>query len=47
MPVPGGLINYLPTFVGCAGALGTACFGIVEGLTWTPLGEAGFGQITK
>jgi hypothetical protein len=33
--------------VAAAGALGTACFGIVEALKWTPLGEAGFGQITK
>lgn len=40
-------INNVSTFVGAAGALGTACFGIVEGLKWTPLGEAGFGQITK
>jgi hypothetical protein len=41
------LINSLPTFIAGAGALGTACFGIVEGLKWTPLGEVGYGQISK
>ena len=29
------------------GALGTASFGIIEGLKWTHLGLAGFGQISK
>jgi hypothetical protein len=38
-------INSISAAVGAAGALGTACFGIVEALKWTPLGEAGFGQI--
>jgi hypothetical protein len=31
--------------IAAAGALGTASFGIVEALKWTPLGAAGFGQI--
>ena len=29
------------------GALGTAAFGIVEGLKWTPVGVLGFGQIRR
>ncbi len=37
----------LTEFVLAAGALGTAAFGIVEAFKWTPLGLAGFGQITK
>jgi hypothetical protein len=41
------LITNLSTFIAGAGALGTACFGIVEGLKWTALGEFGFGQIKK
>ena len=43
----GFTIDTLGAAIGAAGALGTACFGIVEGLKWTPLGEAGFGQIQK
>lgn len=45
MPPADELINNLGAFVAAAGALGTACFGIMEGLKWTPLGEAGFGRI--
>lgn len=30
-----------------AGALGTAAFGIVEGLKWTRLGELGFSKIEE
>jgi hypothetical protein len=41
------LVNNLATFVAAAGALGTACFGIVEGLKWTFLGEMGFGRINS
>jgi hypothetical protein len=37
----------LGTVAAAAGALGAACFGIVEGLKWTPIGEAGFGRIVK
>jgi hypothetical protein len=47
MAVPGTPAEVVGTIVAAAGALGTACFGIVEALKWTPLGEAGFGQITK
>jgi hypothetical protein len=47
MLAPDGVVTNLSTFIAGAGALGTACFGIVEGLKWTALGEAGFGQITK
>jgi hypothetical protein len=46
MPTPDAMVNSLATFVAAAGALGTACFGIVEGLKWTSLGEMGFGRIT-
>ncbi len=42
MPVT---IDSLSSAIAAAGALGTASFGIVEGLKWTPLGAAGFGQI--
>ena len=38
-------IDSLGPAVAAAGALGTASFGIVEALKWTPLGAAGFGQI--
>lgn len=37
----------LGTAVIAAGALGTAAFGIVEGLKWTALGRGGFSQIPK
>jgi hypothetical protein len=47
MAIADAILNNVSTFIGAAGALGTACFGIVEGLKWTSLGEAGFGQITK
>ncbi|HWX78817.1 MAG TPA: hypothetical protein VNZ02_01905 [Steroidobacteraceae bacterium] len=47
MLVPDGVVTNLSTFIAGAGALGTACFGIIEGLKWTSLGEAGFGQIIK
>jgi hypothetical protein len=47
MAVIGGLADNVGNIVAAAGALGTACFGIVEALKWTPLGEAGFGQIKK
>lgn len=35
----------LTTLILAAGALGTAAFGIVEVLKWTPLGAAGFGRV--
>jgi hypothetical protein len=38
-------IDSLGHAVAAAGALGTASFGIVEALKWTPLGAAGFRQI--
>jgi len=38
-------ITTLSGAVAAAGALGTASFGIVEGLKWTALGTAGFGCI--
>jgi hypothetical protein len=47
MVVSGTPADVVGTIVAAAGALGTACFGIVEALKWTPLGEAGFAQITK
>ncbi len=37
----------LGTIVLAVGALGTAAFGIVEALKWTPIGLMGFGQIDK
>ena len=37
----------LGTIVLAVGALGTAAFGIVEALKWTPIGLMGFGQINK
>jgi hypothetical protein len=40
-------LNSLGGIVAAAGALGTACFGIVEAAKWTSLGEAGFRQIPK
>jgi hypothetical protein len=43
----GFTIDSLGKAVAAAGALGTACFGIVEALKWTPLGTAGYGQIPK
>ena len=42
MPVT---IDSLSSAIAAAGALGTASFGIVEGLKWTSLGAAGFGEI--
>ena len=47
MPTPDAMVNNLATFVAAAGALGTACFGIGEGLKWTSLGEMGYGRITS
>ena len=47
MPAIDDMIKNLSSFIGGAGALGIACFGIVEGLKWTSLGAAGFGQIKK
>lgn len=41
------LAEHLGTTVVAAGALGTAAFGIVEGLKWTALGRGGFSQIPK
>lgn len=41
----GFTIDSLGGVMAAAGALGTACFGIVEALKWTPLGTAGYGQI--
>lgn len=38
-------INTLSSAIAAAGALGTASFGIVEGLKWSALGTAGFGCI--
>jgi len=38
-------ISTLSGVIAAAGALGTASFGIVEGLKWTALGTAGFGCI--
>jgi len=43
----GFTIDSLGKAIAAAGALGTACFGIVEALKWTPLGAAGFGQIQR
>jgi hypothetical protein len=40
-------ITTLSSVIAAAGALGTASFGIVEGLKWTALGTAGFGSIGK
>lgn len=40
-------IDSLGAAIAAAGALGTACFGIVEGLKWTSLGEVGFGRILR
>jgi hypothetical protein len=37
----------LGAIVAAAGALGTACFGIVEALKWSPLGESGYREIRK
>jgi hypothetical protein len=45
--IAGMQITSLGAAVAAAGALGTACFGIVEGLKWTRLGEAGFSRITQ
>jgi hypothetical protein len=39
--------SQLSTMAAAAGALGTACFGMVEALKWTPLGDAGFRQIGR
>jgi hypothetical protein len=47
MGVPSTPADAIGTIVAAAGALGTACFGIVEALKWTPVGEAGFRQIKK
>ncbi|HEV2227907.1 MAG TPA: hypothetical protein VGR86_03045 [Steroidobacteraceae bacterium] len=38
-------ISTLSSAIAAAGALGTASFGIVEGLKWTALGTAGFGCV--
>lgn len=47
-PIPAQLqIDSLGAAIAAAGALGTACFGIVEGLKWTRLGEMGFARISK
>jgi len=43
--VSGFTIDSLGSAIAAAGALGTASFGIVEALKWTPLGAAGFRQI--
>jgi hypothetical protein len=40
-------MDNLGTIVLAVGALGTAAFGIVEALKWTPIGLMGFGQINK
>jgi len=40
-------IDSLTSAIAAAGALGTASFGIVEGLKWTALGSAGFSSIDK
>jgi hypothetical protein len=40
-------VTGLGSAIGAAGALGTACFGIVEALKWTPIGTAGYSQINK
>lgn len=37
----------LGTIVLAVGGLGTAAFGIVEALKWTPIGLMGFGQVTR
>ncbi|MEP6547277.1 MAG: hypothetical protein ABJD53_07400 [Gammaproteobacteria bacterium] len=47
MTGPATLADVVGTIIAAAGALGTACFGIVEALKWTPLGEAGFSQIPE
>ena len=36
------LVNHIGTVVLAVGALGTASFGIVEGLKWTAIGTIGF-----
>ena len=40
-------MDNLGTLVLAVGALGTAAFGIVEALKWTPIGLMGFGQINR
>ena len=40
-------MDNLGTIIMATGALGTAAFGIVETLKWTPLGQFGFGAIVK
>jgi hypothetical protein len=40
-------VTTLSSAIAAAGALGTASFGIVEGLKWTALGTAGFGSIGR
>lgn len=41
------MIDHLVEIVLATGALGTAAFGIVEALKWTPIGEIGFRSIRK
>lgn len=41
------LLNHIGSVILAVGALGTASFGIVEGLKWTPIGTLGFNQIWK
>lgn len=41
------MIDNLVEIVLATGALGTAAFGIVEALKWTPIGEIGFRSIRK
>jgi hypothetical protein len=40
-------VSTLSSAIAAAGALGTASFGIVEGLKWSALGTAGFGAIGR
>ena len=42
-----GTLEFIATFIVATGALGTAAFGIVDALKWTPMGLAGFKQIGK
>lgn len=43
----GDLVSNLGTMILAIGALGTASFGIIDGLKWIGLGLFGFGQIPK
>lgn len=40
-------LTSLSMILGAAATLGTACYGIVEALKWTSLGDAGYGAIKR